>query len=1116
MNLGLAEFGVRKPVVVNLLMAALIIAGLYASTTLRKQFFPEADPDTATISLPYPGAPPEEVESALAIKVEDALRGIDEIDEIQTSVAEGGGGITLKFKDNIDVDRAMTDIKREIDALQDLPEEAEEITTQLIEMRLPVIRVLLYGELDEEVLKRAIRVVRDDLRDLPSMGETLVGGTREYEIRIDVQEEAMLEYGLSLPAVSDTVRAWMTEIPGGSVKTSTGNVSLRTMGVEERARTIRQIPLSADEQGRIITVGDVAEVTETYTDSDLQARYNGKPAVGLTIFKVGDQDIVEMAKMVRAYVDGRNGKAYEPTLGERAAKLAARPGETKMSNREEAWRLGAEPTRPLPEGATLAATTDLARFVEGRLDLLTENAIYGSILVFLTLLVFLNWRVAMWVGIGLIIAICGTLILMSWMNLTLNLLTMFGLIVVIGLLVDDAIVVSENIQTHHDESGERPSQSAINGTNEVFWPVVATVLTSIAAFLPLTFIKGNIGTLLGALPLVVACALAMSLIESLLILPSHMAHSLEARDRAKPNRVSRLLKRYEEGRDRFIQRRVIPAFGGMLAVLLRARYFTLAVALSVLIASVGMVAGKRLSFVFLPSDDAESIVIDYRMPIGTPIGVTADAAARIEQAVLSQTGEVRSVETLVGGSSNVETGQSNAPATHIGQMFVELTEVDKRDRPSPEITTSIREALRGTIDDVERISFMQQSGGPGGASLTIRLTSNNPEDLRAATDEVKKLLLTYPQLFDVADTSNLGQAEAQVRVYPDARMLGLDNLNVNRQLRGYLFGLEAHTFAEREEDIDVRVRIDEQTRGSLFEVLSAWLIDPQGRPVPMGELVEIKDSSTYASINRVDRKRAVTVTADAAADVSPEEIVTQLASPPKDDDGNVLLDEQGNPLPAPLDAIAAKYPGMTIAFAGRQEEMADAFASLPYGFMAAVLMIYVILAWLFQSYFQPLLVMCVIPFASIGLIWGHIILGYDLTFLSIIGFVALSGIVVNDSLILVQFFNMKRAEGVPVYESLVAAGKARLRAIMLTTITTVLGLTPLMLETSFQAKFLIPMAIAIACGLISATVMILVVLPCIMLVFDDLKRLIYFIWHGEKRPDDFKPEGHFAGGEPIV
>jgi multidrug efflux pump subunit AcrB len=1112
MNLGISEFGVRKPVVANLLMAALIVGGLVASTTLRKQFFPETDPDTATIAMPYPGAAPEEVESSLAIKVEDALRGIDEVDEIRTTVAESGGGITVKFKEGVDVDKAMEDVDREIDALQDLPTEAEEITTQLIEPRLPVIRVVLAGIEDPYAMKQAIRTVRDDLRSLPDMGEILIGGTRAYEISLDVDPVAMLEYGLSLPRISQTIRDWMTEIPGGTIKHDTGNVSLRTLGVEERADAIRQIPLIAAEDGTVITVGEIATVTEGFVDSDLEARYDNKPATSLTIFKVGDQDIVKMAQMVRAYVDGRSGVPYELTIADQLTKLATqrRPGGPSKSDTQQAWELGAGSLKPLPNGASIHATTDLARFVEGRLDLLTRNAIYGAMLVFLTLLIFLNWRAAMWVGIGLSTAICGTLILMSAMDVTLNLLTMFGLIVVLGLLVDDAIVVAENIQSHHDDSGESPTKSAINGANEVFWPVVATVLTSIVAFLPLTFIKGQIGTLLGALPVVVACALAMSLIESLLILPSHMGHSLEKGERAKKTRLSRWLQSYEAWRDKLINERVIPAFGRMQASLLRVRYLTLAIAVSVLIASAGMVAGERLAFNFMPSDDAESFVIDIRMPIGTPVEATRNVVQRIEQVVL-QADEVKSMESLIGGSNDLETGSSNAPASHVAQVFVELKPVEERSRTSPQVTSEIRKTLQGQIDDVERISYMQQAGGPGGPDVTIQLTSESPEQLRAATGDVKKLLLEYDELFDVADDANLGQSERKVKVFPDAATLGMNNREINTQLRGFLFGLEAHTFAEREEDIDVRVRINEDMRGSLTQVQNAWLVDPQGRPVPMRELVEIEDSSTYASINRVDRKRAVTVTAAADADASPEQIVAELRQPPKDDEGNVLTDAQGNPLPSKLDLIEAKYPGLEIGFAGRQEQMADAFGSLPYGFAAALVMIYVILAWLFQSYFQPLLVMCVVPFATIGLIWGHLALGFDLTFLSLIGFVALSGIVVNDSLILVQFFNMKRAEGMSVYDALVAAGQARFRAIMLTTITTVLGLTPLILETSFQARFLIPMAISIAAGLISATVMILVVLPCIILVFDDIKGVLYFLWYGEKRDPDHKPEGTYAG-----
>ena len=1112
MSKGLAEFGVRKPVVVNLLMAALIIGGLVSSTLLRKQFFPETEPDTVSISLPYPGASPEEVEDSLAIKVEDALRGIDEIDKITTTVAEGGGGITVKFKEGIDVDAAMEDVDREIDALQDLPEEAEEITSQLIEPRLPVIRVVLAGIEDRVSMKQAVRAVRDDLRSLPDMGEILVGGTRDYEISIDVDSVAMLEHGLSLPRISQTVREWMTEIPGGTIKHSTGNVQLRTLGVEETEQAIKDIPLTADNDGAVVTVGTVARVNSGFVDTDLEGRFNNQPATSLTIFKTGDQDIVEMAQMVRAYVKGRKGEPYSLSVVERLTQFATarQPGGPKKSNNQLAWEIGAKAQRPLPSGSEIHASTDLARFVEGRLDLLTKNAIYGSMLVFLTLLVFLNWRAAMWVGIGLTTAISGTLILMAGFDITLNLLTMFGLIVVLGLLVDDAIVVSENIQAHHDQSKQSPTRSAISGTNEVFWPVVATVMTSIVAFLPLTFIKGQIGTLLGALPMVVACALAMSLIESLLILPSHMGHSLARRDAAKPNRLSNKLKQYETWRDKMLNQKVIPAFGNIQSKLLRVRYLTLAGAISLLIISVGMVAGERLAFNFMPSDDAESFVIDVRMPIGTPIDATRDVVQRIESVVLKEP-EVKSIESLIGASNDLETGSSNAPASHIAQIFVELKPVEQRDRTSPQVTSAIRKQLQGRIDDVERISYTQQSGGPGGPDVNIRLTSNNSADLAAATSEVKKLLMTYDQLYDVADDSNLGQSERKVRVFPDAAMLGMNNNEINRQLRGFLFGLEAHTFADREEDIDVRVRLDKSTRGSLTQVQNAWLVGPNGEPLPMREMVSIEDSSAYASINRVDRKRAVTVTAAADVEASPEQIVAELRQPPKDKNGKVLLGPDGNPQPSRLDQIAAKYPGMEIGFSGRQEQMADAFASLPYGFAAALLMIYVILAWLFQSYFQPVLVMLVVPFATIGLIWGHLIMGYDLTFLSLIGFVALSGIVVNDSLILVQFFNMKRSEGMDVYEALVSAGKGRFRAIMLTTITTVLGLTPLILESSFQAKFLIPMAISIAGGLISATLMILVVLPCIMMVFDDAKRMTYYLWNGQERPTDARPEGHYAG-----
>ncbi|MEM9914347.1 MAG: efflux RND transporter permease subunit [Planctomycetota bacterium] len=1087
--MSLARFGVRKPVPVNLLMTAILIAGVVAGLSLRREFFPEQKPDTATLSLPYPGATPEEVEDALAIKVENKLVDLDEVDEITSTLAEGGGGITITFREGIDAEKALDEVDRVIDTLQDLPDESDEITTQLLEPRLPVIRVAVYGDLEESVMKDVIRGVRDDLLTLDGMGEVLIDGVRDYEVRVDVRQDALLQQGIALPEVANAVSDWMTEIPGGTVKNVGGNIKVRTMGVAERAESIRQIVVRSFPDGRTIALGDIADISEGFVDDLIINRFNsrsldfdprtsevnesllGKPAAVLTVFKVGDQDIVNMAKSVRSYVKGRQGLPFD------GSAIEARFG----SDRYVAYELGKSSPTPLPTGLEIAPTSDLARFVEGRLDLLTRNAGYGAILVFATLLFFLNWRAAFWVGVGLLTAILGTLVLMSALDVTLNLLTMFGLIVVLGLLVDDAIVVSENIQARHDR-GEPSFEAAVGGTNQVSWPVVATVLTSVVAFLPLTFIKGQIGDLLGALPIVVACALIMSLIETLMILPSHMAHSLVKRDRAledqrKPHRIGHAIKRFEEKRDHVIFNKVVPAYGKALAFALRNRYLAIVATFAFFIGTVSLYAGGRVKFEFLPKNDAETIVVDLRMPIGTPIEDTNAAVAAVERAAFSQA-EVQSVGSVVGQRSNIDTGEAEGSATHVAQMFVELYYVERRDRESSKVIESIRSELDGQLDAVDRLNFSEISGGPAGPGITVRVRGENGEQIERAVAEIKILLAGFEGVVDIADDNDLGQAEQ--RIVPraaDIRSVGLTPADVALQVRGFLFGIDAHTYADQQEDIDVRVRVDERTRRDLRAIEDAWLVTPTGALVPLSEVADIEAATTYATIKRVDRERSVTVTADTIPSLSPEAVTSQID----------------------LDVLRTKYPGLTITYAGRQEQMGDAFASLPLGMGAACLMIYVILAWLFSSYFQPLTVMLIIPFSLIGVMWGHYFLGYNLTFLSLIGIVALSGIVVNDSLILVEFYNHERQRGVGVAEALVAAGRARLRPIMLTTITTVLGLTPLILEQSFQAKFLIPMGISIAAGLLSATVLILIVLPCWILIFDDIRRGAYYLWHGEAK-----------------
>ncbi len=548
MSAGLIRFGVRKPVPVNLLMFGLIIAGLVAGLSLRREFFPESDPEAALVTLPYPGATAEEIEQTLAIKVEDALASLDEVDELRTTISEGGGGITVVFREGTDPKEGLDEVERAIDALLDLPEESERIQVRLFEPNLPVIRVAVYGEIDEAAMKAAIQGVKEDLTSLPGMGEVVVSGVRGYEVRVDVDRHAMLEQGLSLTAIADTVRAWMIDVPGGTVRDEQGVIKVRTAGVETRARDIANIPLRADPEKGVLRLIDVAKVIDGFEDSDLINRFNGAPSATLTVSKVGEQDIVKIAEMVRAYIDGRVGREIQ----------VGTFGRMLESHRIEAWELGHHSLHPLPEGAKISALSDLARYVEGRLDLLKRNAMYGAVLVFATLLLFLNWRVAFWVGVGLFTAIMGTILMMSITGVTLNLLTMFGLIVVLGLLVDDAIVVSENIQTFH-ENGVPAIEAGERGAIQVLWPVVATVLTSVVAFLPLTFIKGQIGDLLGALPMVVACALSMSLVESILILPSHMAHSL-----ASAGEPARWLTAIESWRDRVFMRRLIDGHSWLL------------------------------------------------------------------------------------------------------------------------------------------------------------------------------------------------------------------------------------------------------------------------------------------------------------------------------------------------------------------------------------------------------------------------------------------------------------------------------------------------------------------------------------------------------------------------
>lgn len=1078
--MSLPAFGVRKPVVANLLMFALLFGGVIFGTSIRREFFPQSDPTTVLITAPYPGAAPDEVETALASKIEDALRDLRDVKEINSTVNESVASISVEFESGINIDASVADVQREVDALQDLPDAAERITVDKVEPNLPAIILSLYGDSDERTMKRVIRQMRDDLRTLPGMGQITTGGTRTDEITVEVRPEATLENRLSLPQIADRVRASMIETPAGAVRSATANVGVRVQGIDETADTVGRVVVKAEGQN-IIRLEDIADVSYGFQDVDIRARLNGKPAVSLTVYQVGKQDAVKMAELVKAYAAGLQQLPPPLTALDRLAANLQPPGQ--VTDKQAAYDLGFARANAEELPGEIAITTDLARFIVGRLQLLTRNALQGATLVFLVLFVFLNWRVSFWVIMGMIIALAGTLVLMQLTGITLNLLTMFGLIIVVGILVDDAIVVAENIVARH-EGGESPDDSAIRGANQVAWPVVGTVVTTVLAFFPLTLVEGRMGDLLGALPMVVAAALLLSLVESLFILPVHMAHSLRGSDKRegshRQGRLERLEAHFDKGRDAFFNRMLLPRYAALLRLAIRCRYLTVAIAIAAVTASVGMIAGGRLGVAFLVASDSETVNGQLRLPVGTPTSVTDRYVRDIEAAAIAIP-EVKSVWAIVGGISSLEgDGESSAP--HIAQIILELTPVEERtakgQRRSDEIIVALRESLDGKLVGIKSFRLEEIQGGDQGPPISVGLVGNDPATLEAATNDIIDTLNGYDGVYDIADDADAGQMELRFNLRDGANDLGFTIANVASQVRGAVYGLEPFTFAGDEEDVDIRVIFPEAFRRDLAAIEAMHLFTPAGDPVPLPEVVSVEMARSYATVRRLDRKRIVTVSAD-------------------NDDKVINADEVTRTLFNNREAFEAAHPGVRLVERGTSKDMKEAFGSLPAGFLIAVGLIYITLAWLFQSYTQPLIVLAAVPFAVIGVIWGHIFFGFRITFLSMIGFIALAGIVVNDSLIFVQFFNKMREAGMPTYAACIAAGKARLRAILLTTVTTVCGLLPMLLEQSFQARFLIPMAITISCGLISATVLILILLPSLLMILTDVKRIAAMLWTGQ-------------------
>jgi multidrug efflux pump subunit AcrB len=1038
--MNLPRLSVQNPVAANLLMWGIVVAGLYYWFAMLREFFPNVEPEQIVITIPYPGATPEEVEKTITRKVEQKIDALRDVKKVESLVVEGVTAMTVTLEQGADRTRALNDLRSEIDKVRpELPDDVEE--PELIEVRpfIPVIAVVLYGDVAEENLRREAIAVKDDLLNLPGISEILTSGIRKREIWIEVRTEKLEEFGLTFEQVGRAMAQANLDLSGGQLKSKFGNIRVRTLGENNRASVIQEIIVYSRPDGTTLRLKDIAYVRDTFEDKVERGHFARKHACTITIFKAPEQDTLKIAAQVKEY----------------AAK---------------------NPTR-LNGAVRLQTITDLSRYIVERLQLMTSNAKSGFILVVLALALFLDLRVALWVAAGVPTSLLGAFVVMYWMGVTINLMSLFAIILVLGMLVDDAIVVGENIYTKMQQ-GMPPLEAAVEGANEVAMPVIAAMATTVAAFLPLSFIEGRMGAFLAVLPLVVIAALIVSLFEAFAILPAHLGHRRQFKLSLPVLGV--MAKKFAHFRDVVMEQAMSNFTEKMLRFFLRWRYATLAGVIGFSLAVLGLVAADIIPFVLFPKIDAETILVRLEMVAGTSETVTEDTLARLEQ-MITEFPEVKSVFAVVGIAFSERGREAAADPATVGQISLELLTAETREaRGLRNSVTVINEMRRraGNILGVKKLEFAAQSGGPGGADIEVRVRGDNFDTLIQAAAYVRSEVGTYPGITELDDDLKQGKQELQLRMKDSAYALGLSTRTLALQVRHALFGFEAQKIQEETEELKIRVLLPEGSRHNIASLARLRIATPNGARVPLQEVADLAISRGYATLSRVDGKRAVTVRAQVDETIGN---VSQITSE----------------LEKRLADIGARFAGISVSFEGQRKETRESLGSLAIGFPAALLLIYMILAVLFHSYTQPIIIMMAIPYSLIGVIIGHWMLDYPLTLMSLIGCVALSGVVVNDSLVLVDFINRLRGRGTVIFDAVIIASRGRLRAILLTSITTVFGLLPLMFQKSLQAKFLIPMAIALVFGLSFSTILTLFVIPALYLMLDDFHRVMRWLWTGK-------------------
>jgi len=1020
---GLIAWFAHNHVAANLMMIIIIMAGLFSVATITKKAMPDFDLPIIQISMAYPGATPADVEKGIVILIEEAVEDVDGINMIRSVANEGVGNVNLEVDESYDINEVLNDVKTRVDGIINFPVDAEPASVSRTIIRNDALRIEIHGDIDPVSQKELAQQIRDELLELDDVTAVRLAGDRPYEIGIEVSENTLLKYGLTLDQIALRIRASSLDLPAGSIDTEGGEILVRTQALAYNYQDFDKIVLLTTTDGTILTLGDIATIVDGFEDTESYARFDGNPSISLTVLTTSNQNMLQVTAAVREFVEERR--------------------------------------QTLPEGINMDIWADTSYYLQDRLDLMTENLLMGALLVLLILSLFLEIKLAFWVIVGIPISFLGAFALMPAVGLDLNMLSLFGFIMVLGIVVDDAIIIGES--AHHSMTKYGHSTgSIVHGAQRVAIPATFGVLTTIVAFMPLLMISGFAAGFTESIGWVVILCLVFSLVESKLILPSHLVHF------GKPNETSwfnKIPKRCNEILDKFVYEKYVP----FVSKCIRNRYITLSTFIGALIIAAGLMAGGIVRVVFLPEIPSDFIQATVTMVEGSPEQQTRAIMNKLEEAALSLNGKFEFEDSETGETSTeivdhviiVGSGVSSGTAA---------IELDK-DVPNQVESDLITEYLLNYVGEMPGLKSLVFSAGQvfGGNPISYQLVSDNPQELTAAASELEDKLRTYNGLINIRNEAVNNKDELRLQLKPQAEVMGFTLNDLSTQVRYAFYGSQAQRLQRGDDEVRVMVRYPEEERLSVGDLEDMYIRTDQGDVVPFTSIADFNMQPGYAQINRVESERSVAVNAD---------IIESMVEP------NVVNNDIKNTF---FPELKSRYPSVDYREDGGTAEQASIIQDMLRGMMFAIFGIYALLAIPLRSYTQPVMIMGVIPFGMVGAIVGHLLVGIPVNFMSFLGIIALSGVVVNDSIILVNFVNEATAEGKPVIRAVIDGGARRFRAILLTSLTTFFGLLPILVETSMQAQFLIPMATSLAFGIVFATVITLLLIPCLYVILEDFK-----------------------------